>query len=164
MVKAWEAGEDAFPLENSPLVKDSRTEARICAVQALFQAKARGQDVADVAAEFAGARLKRRKADKKMFDAITAEAARGAERHAALIGANLLEEWPMDRLDAVHYALLWAATAELFARADVTPPVVINEFVNIAKGFVASPEEVAFVNATLDKIARAVRGEFFVKA
>ncbi len=161
MVKAWEMGEDAFPAENAPLVKDSRTEARICAVQALFQAKARGQGVAEVAKEFGVSRIKRRKADKKLFEAITAEAERGAERHDALIRANLLADWPAERLDAVHYALLWAATAELFARADVNPPVVINEFVNIAKGFAASPEEVAFVNATLDKIARAVRGEAF---
>jgi N utilization substance protein B len=162
MIKTWETGDDAFPLENTPLVKDSRTEARICAVQALFQAKARGQDVAEVAKEFEGARLKKRKADKKLFEAVTAEAARGAERHDALIRANLLAEWPAERLDAVHYALLWAATAELFARAEVKPPVVINEFVNIAKGFAASPEEVAFINATLDKIARSVRGEAFV--
>jgi N utilization substance protein B len=162
MTKPWELGDDAFPLENTPLVADSRTEARICAVQALFQARARGQAVAEVAKEFGTARLKKRKADKKLFELITAEAERGGERHAQLITANLIDGWTPERLDAVHHALLWAATAELFARADVKPPVVINEFVNIAKGFAARPEEVAFINATLDKIARAVRGEAFI--
>jgi N utilization substance protein B len=158
--KTWETGDDAFPPENSPLLADTRTEARLLAVQALAQARLRGQHPADVAAEFTAHRLKKRQADKKLFAAILAEAQSGAERHAQAIAANLLEGWPAERLDPVHYAILWAGLAELSAGAQTPPKVILNEYVNISKGF-CDPKETAFLNATLDKLARMVRGESF---
>lgn len=154
---AWQKGDDAFPALNGSLTGDSRTEARLCAVQALFSARASGVEVADVAAEML-ADVKARKADKLMFAAITTEAGEGAKRYQTMISSHLLDEWPLDRLDPVHYAILWAAAAELTARPDTPPKVVMNEFMNIAKGFASKPGEAGFINVVLEKLATAIRG------
>lgn len=162
---AWEGGEDAFPPENENLTGDRRTEARLCAVQALFQVIVADADGRTVARDFTAGRVKRTGADKKLFALIMAEAIGEAPvdnrtRYRDLVAAHLLEGWTLDRLDPVQYALLWAAAAELSAHTQVGPKVVINEFMNISKGF-AKPEEVAFVNAALDRMARKLRPDGF---
>lgn len=153
----WEAGDDAFPLENSPLTEDKRTEARICAVQALYQALLMGRDVADISKEFELARLGRRKADKKLFGLISGEAGEGKDRYFTMIKSSLREDWPWERLDNVLKALLWAGLAEMTANSAVGLPVVVNEYVNISKGFLP-PEQVGFVNRTLDAVGKSIRG------
>ncbi len=162
---AWEGGDDAFPPENENLTGDRRTEARLCALQALFQVIVTGADGKSVAKDFAAGRVKRTGADKKLFALIMDEAvgvapADNAPRYRDMVAAHLLEGWTLDRLDPVQYALLWAAAAEMSANTTVGPKVVINEFMNISKGF-AKPEEVAFINATLDRIARKLRPDGF---
>lgn len=153
----WDAGDDAFPRDGKNLSGDARTEARVCAVQALFSARSMGETVDDVAAGML-ADVKARKADAAVFAAIVSEAGDGAGRYETLIANHLLDEWPMSRLDPVLYALLWAACAELAARPDVPVKVVINEFLNIAKGFASKPSEVGFVNVVLDRVAPKIRG------
>lgn len=154
----WEKGDDAFPLEGEQLTGDRRTEARLCAVQVVFQAKAMGAHVHDIAGEFLP-NVKKRKADKKLFALITEESGVGADRYEAMIAAHLLEGWSLDRLDPVHFALLWAACAELTANIEVGPKIILNEYLNISKGF-AKAEDVAFINAALDRLARKIRGDF----
>ena len=153
----WQQGEDAFPKLRGSLTGDSRTEARVCAVQCLFAARASNGDVAETAADLLE-EVKSRKADKVLFAVITTEAGEGAVRYQSLIKVQLLEEWPLDRLDPVLYALLWAAAAELTSRPDTPAKVVMNEFINIAKGFASKPSEVGFVNVVLERISGVVRG------
>lgn len=153
----WQQGEDAFPKVKGSLTGDSRTEARVCAVQVLFSARASGLEVVDVAADLLD-EVKQRKVDKVLFAVITTEAGEGAARYQTLIKAQLLEEWPLDRLDPVHYALLWAAAAELTARPETPTKVIMNEFINIAKGFASKPSEVGFMNVVLEKMSAVVRG------
>ncbi|RYG59244.1 MAG: transcription antitermination protein NusB [Alphaproteobacteria bacterium] len=152
----WDNGDDAFPPENKGLTGDSRTEARLCAVQGLYQSLVMPADARDVAAEFEG-RLGRRKADKKMFRAIMAEAGEGAERFKVMLAAEIQENWEWDRMDPVLRALAWAGAAELSAIPDVPVAVVVNEYLNISKAFVTA-EEVAYLNRTLDSVAKKVRG------
>ncbi|MFZ2587401.1 MAG: transcription antitermination factor NusB [Alphaproteobacteria bacterium] len=153
----WQQGEDAFPKLRGSLTGDSRTEARVCAVQCLFAAKASGVEVAEMAADLLD-EVKARKADKVLFAVVTAEAGESAARYQTLIKANLVDEWPFDRLDPVHIALLWAAAAELTARPETPAKVVMNEFINIAKGFASKPSEVGFINVVLEKMSVAIRG------
>lgn len=152
----WEMGEDAFPPENTGLTGDSRTEARLCAVQGLYQSIIMLKDARDVAAEFEG-RLGKRKADKKMFRAIMAEAGEGTERYKTLLAAELQEGWEWNRVDPVLRALAWAGAAELTSNPDVPVAVLVNEYLNISKAFV-TPEEVGYLNKTLDSVAKKVRG------
>lgn len=160
----WSAGEDAFPAENENLTGDRRTEARLCVVQALFtmiiQNDADAVSGLVVMKEFLNGRVKRTAADKKLFTLVMDEAVRDAARYRSMLEAQLLEGWTLERIDPVQYALMWAAAAELSANTSVGPKVVLNEFVNIAKGF-AKPDEVAFINAAMDSMARAIRPDAF---
>lgn len=153
----WDAGDDAFPKDGKSLSGDARTEARVCAVQVLFSARGMDEAVDEVAAEML-ADVKARKADAALFAEIVAEAGDGAARYETLIANQLLDGWPLSRLDPVLYALLWAASAELAVRPDTPVKVIISEFLNIAKGFASKPNEVGFVNVVLDKVAAKLRG------
>ena len=154
----WEDGPDAFPETTSSLTGDRRTEARLCALQALF-AVGNGTDPVEVRKQFVS-ELKARKADRSVFDTIFDEATdshTNAEvRYHELIAAHLHEDWPIKRIDPVIKALLWAAAAELAANTKAPKGAVLNEFINISKGFCA-PKDVAFINAALDGIAKKLR-------
>ena len=72
----------------------------------------------------------------------------------------LPDDWPLARIDPVLRALLRAGGAEL-AMSDGPPPkVVINEYLDIARGFFTGPES-GIVNAVLDRMARLLRPEAF---
>lgn len=133
-----------------------RTEARLVAVQALFAARTMGSEVSDVAADLLPD-AKKRKADAALFAAIVAEAGEGANRYTTMLAAHMNDEWTIDRLDPVHYAILWAAAAELAAMPGTPTKVIINEYLNLAKGFESQPAEVGFLNAVLDKLAGKLR-------
>ena len=62
----------------------------------------------------------------------------------------------VDQLDPVERAILRAGAFELRDRLDVPAPVVINEWVEIAKGFGAT-ESFRYVNGVLDRVARELR-------
>ncbi|NBX85664.1 MAG: hypothetical protein EBQ80_00230 [Proteobacteria bacterium] len=151
----WETGEDAFPLDNAPLTGDSRTEARICAIQVVFQALVLQADVADMVKEFSG--LNKRKADRKLFKLLTDELALGLPRYTTMVQAELREEWPWARLQAVLRAILLVAAAEMTVNPSVGMPILANEYVNIGKGFLAA-DEVAFVHKMLEILGKKVRG------
>ncbi len=152
----WDNGEDAFPPENSGLTGDSRTEARLCAVQSLYTSLVMPRDARDVAADFE-TKLNKRKADKKLYRAIMAEAGEGTERYRTLLEAELQEGWEWNRMDPVLRALAWAGSAELTANAEVPVAVIISEYLNISKAFVTN-DEVSYLNKTLDGVAKKVRG------
>jgi N utilization substance protein B len=152
----WEDGDDAFPADNAPLVKDGRTEARICAVQALYATVLMKRAPVVVAEEFK-ARLTKRKADKKLFTLIMAEAEDGAERARGLLEAERQDNWDWDRMDPVLRALCLAGVAELGANTEAGTAILINEYLNIAKGFL-KPEDVTYIHRTLDGVAKKIRG------
>lgn len=133
-----------------------RTEARLAAVQTLFSARSMAQEVADTAADLLP-NVKQRKADAALYATIVAEAGEGATRYAAMLGAHMTDEWPLERIDPVHYAILWSAAAELACMPETPIKVIINEYLNIAKGFEGQPAEVGFINAVLDKLAAKLR-------
>ena len=62
--------DDDFPEEGVSLTGDKRTEARLCAVQSLYQVIFVGTDIKDVADSFLLHEIPDRKADKKIFKGI----------------------------------------------------------------------------------------------
>ncbi len=153
----WDEGEDAFPPEKRPLVQDSRTEARICAVQVCAQALLLNRDARDLAAEFTASQLPQRKADKKLFALVMEEAGTARERLWTLLQPELREGWEWPRMDPVLRATMWAAAAELSVQPTLPVAVLVNEYLNIAKGFLP-PEEVRFLHPVLDSVAKKIRG------
>lgn len=144
---------DAFPDEGS-ISGDSRTEARILALQAIFQHVFVNQPLNKVRDEFVQYYVNQRDADKKILVAILDDVAEHQERYEEMIAANLNEKWTYERIGLVEKSLLIAAVSELSLKS--TPPkVVLNEFINIAKGYF-NPKEVAFVNAILNTISKEI--------
>jgi N utilization substance protein B len=73
----------------------------------------------------------------------------------------MVEGWPLTRLDVTLRAILRAATWELLGRKDVPAPVVITEYVDVAKAFFEK-DEPRIVNGVLDKLAREIRPKEFL--
>lgn len=149
---------------NAPApAQNPRTAARLAAVQALYQSLLTGSPVDTVIAEFETYRSRGEAescpledADAALFgDIVRGAAARRDEIDARLV-AILPQDWPLERLETLLRAVLWAGAYELMARPDIPLEVVINEYVDAAHAFFAGKEP-AFVNAVLDRLARDVR-------
>jgi N utilization substance protein B len=142
---------------------DFRSATRLAIVQVLYQIEISGQPCGAVIAQFLthqegaiGVDEEAYDIDDELFAHIVAKV---DQDHGSLddhIATVLSREWSMDRLGATMRALLRAACYELVARSDVPARVVIKEYVDIARGF-HGLEETGFVNAALDRLARALR-------
>jgi len=75
-----------------------------------------------------------------------------------VIERNLSESWSKERIGHVMLALLRASVYEISSFQKIPFKIIINEYINIARGFF-NEKEVGFVNGILDKIAREVRDE-----
>lgn len=142
----------------------SRSVARLAAVQALYQMEVSGATTADVIADFIAGKLPREteasytdaEGDADLFKVLVEKA---VDRQATLdraIARHLSKGWRLERIDAVARAILRSGAAELEQRTDIPVAVVIDEYVEIAKAFFDGPEP-GFVNATLDAAARDLR-------
>ena len=143
----------------------SRSAARLAAVQALFQHEMEGTPVALLIHEFHLHRLGKTieedeyaGADVPFFDDVVRGALARLEEIDAAITARLAEGWSMDRLDRTMKAILRAGVYELIAREDVPIGAVVSEYVDVAKAFF-SGREPAFANGLLDAIGKQVRNK-----
>ena len=143
-----------------------RRAARLAAVQALYQMELAGEDAETVAEEFAAWRFGREpeitpgEPDEAFFGDIVRGVPHRQDDIDAAVTDCLASDWRLSRVDSILRAILRAGAYELIARPDVPARVVIDEYVELSTAFF-SGEEPAFVNAALDKLARARRtGEF----
>lgn len=149
-----------------------RTGARVAAVQALFQSEQTGESAETVADQFIRHRIGAGEgtdsfdegrvplAHIPLFQAILGAAATGAEAGDAEIRAHLQKDWTLERLDPVLRAVLRAAAAELLAAKEPPARVVINEYLDVARGFL-DEETSRFANGVLDAMAHALRPQEF---
>ena len=142
----------------------SRSAARLAAVQALYQLEMEGSAVAPLLHQFHEHRLGATiegatyaAAEQSFFDDVVkgVDARRG--EIDALIGDKLAKGWNLDRLDRPMRAILRAGTYELLARPDVPVASVISEYVDVAHAFYDKKES-GFVNGLLDAVAKGARG------
>jgi len=141
----------------------ARAAARLAAVQALYQHEMKATAVAALLHEFHQHRLgaeiegaEYAEADQDFFDDIVKGALARAEEIDRLVAARLSSGWSLDRLDKPMKAILRAGTYELLARADVSVPTVISEYVDVAHAFY-DRREAGFVNGLLDAVAKDAR-------
>ena len=142
----------------------SRSAARLAAVQALYQQEMEGTPTAKLIHEFHEHRLGATiedvtyaEAEVLFFDDIVAGVLARREEIDRKIQSKLAEGWNLERLDRPMRALLRAGTYELLARTDVPRASVIDEYVDVADAFYDKKEK-GFVNGLLDAIAKDVRG------
>lgn len=167
------AGSDQGPMSMAALAEAgsvARAQARLAAVQALYQMDLAATDLTDVITEFAGHRFGAdaedptvREADIELFSDIVKGVVSRQREIDPPLDSHLAAGWRLHRIDAIVRAILRSATFELVARPSAPARAVINEYVEIAKAFF-SEDEPRVVNAVLDKIARQMRpGEFAPK-
>ncbi len=140
-----------------------RSAARLAAVQALYQMDLIGAS-ADVALRDQMQHVPDTDAGdvaQSAFDpAMLGDIVRGVTARRGdideMLSAVLVEGWTLDRLEVVLRAILRAGIWELLVRTDIDAPVIINEYVNIAKDFFSGSEP-KLVNGMLDRLASTLR-------
>jgi N utilization substance protein B len=131
----------------------TRTKARECALQALYQLDTSGGSAGDVLAGL-WAHFEPVDDDTKSF----AEAlVRGAHREQELIDELIQRastNWKIERMARVDRNILRLAVYEILKRTDVPVNVTLNEAIELSKKY-GSEDSYAFVNGILDRIANS---------
>jgi N utilization substance protein B len=141
----------------------SRSAARLAAVQALYQHEMEKTPIPVLLHEFHNHRLgatiegvEYADAEVDFFDDLVSGAEARAAEIDGLIASKLMPDWPLHRLDRPMRQILRAGTYELLARIDVPTASAISEYVDVAKAFYGQ-REAGFVNGILDAVAKEVR-------
>ena len=134
-------------------MSSAKTNARKCAVQALYQWQMTGESLSRIEMNFLEEeRLKG--AQKNYFTEIFY----GVPKQLNEIDEALAEfvDRPVEKIDPVERAVLRIAVYELINRLDTPYKVIINEGVNLAKCFGADGSH-KYVNGVLDKVSQKKR-------
>ena len=129
----------------------SRHEARLAAVQFLFQRDFNPGDLEPALRDFWAAR-----GGKERVREFAEALVRGVEEHRAELDVLLgryAEHWEVGRMGAVDRNVMRVALFEMYHRPDIPPVVSINEAVELAKEF-GGLESGRFVNGVLDRACR----------
>ncbi len=144
----------------------SRRTARLAAVQALYEIDVAGASVDLVLLEF----LKKRwdcamgegdaplsKPDENLLSHLVRGTAERSRELDAFIKPVLSGSISMDRMESLLKTILRTAAFELTdPEGDVSAPIIISEYVDIAHAFY-SANETALVNGVLDRLAHEAR-------
>ncbi len=138
----------------------TRSQARRCAVQALYQWQLTGEDVAEIATQILEEK-DAKKVDTSYFRGLLSGVVKQVDVMDALLAPTL--DRSIGSLDPVELAIMRMGAYELKYHLEVPYRVVINESVELAKTFGADQGH-KYVNGVLDKLAASLRsGEFKLK-
>jgi len=131
----------------------ARHNARVKAMQALYQWDLAGTSLADIEAHFLSSQEMSR-VDLDYFR----ELLHSVPKQIDVIDKNLSDciDRPLEDLDPIERAICRIGAYELTARLDIPVRVVINESVEITKKFGADQGH-KYVNGVIDKLAQQVR-------
>lgn len=144
---------------------DRRRHARMAAVQALYQVEVGEGSPRAVIAEFVRHRLaedidglRLGEVDRTLFAELVEQVWRRRGEFDDIIAAVLDADWQVERLERLLRLILRCGVYELAQRTDIPAPVVMNEYVELARAFFGGKEP-AMVNGVLDRLARELRFE-----
>jgi N utilization substance protein B len=131
----------------------AKTNARKCAVQALYQWQMTGESLARIEMNFLEEELLKG-AQKSFFT----ELFFGVPKQLNVIDEALAEfvDRPVEKIDPVERAVLRISTYELINCLETPYKVIINEGVNLAKCFGADGSH-KYINGVLDKVSQKKR-------
>ncbi len=135
----------------------TRSQARRCAVQALYQWQLTGADVAEVVAQIMEEK-DAKKIDVSYFRGLLSGVVKQVDKIDALLTPAL--DRSVESLDPVELAIMRMGAYELQYNIEVPYRVVINEAVELAKTFGADQGH-KYVNGVLDKLATTLRSAEF---
>ncbi len=130
-----------------------KTEARRCAVQAIYQWQVAGANLSEIEAQFLVSSGLKGSA-KRYFG----ELLHGIPKELDALDKAMsgFVDRPIDEIDSVERAILRIGAYELLFKPEVPYRVVLNEGINLAKRFGADQSH-KYVNGVLDKISREQR-------
>ncbi len=135
-----------------------RGEARLAAVQALYQLEMSGRGVDAVVREFLDHRLPAEETADGVDAEHFANLVRGVVATQAdidpVVAAALAEGWSLKRIDATARAILRAGAYEALRRPDVPAGAVIDAYLTVADAFFDGAEQ-RFIHAALDAVMAA---------
>ena len=134
-------------------MSQAKTNARKCAVQALYQWQMSGDSLTRIETYFLDEQHLKG-AQKTYF----AELFHGVPKELTVIDAALAEfvDRPVEKIDPVERAILRIGAYELIHRLETPYKVIINEGVNLAKDFGAEGSH-KYINGILDKVSQKHR-------
>ncbi|WP_020178906.1 transcription antitermination factor NusB [Methylopila sp. M107] len=148
---------------------ETRSAARLAAVQALYQMDVSGAALPDTLAQFESHWLGKvvdgdeyKPADAAFFRDLVSGVLKQQRALDPQIDKTLQGGWPLKRVEAIMRAIFRAGAYELGKRRDVPVRVIISEYVDVAHAFF-DKEEAGMVNAVLDALARDLRAEDLAK-
>lgn len=140
-----------------------RRASRLAAVQALYQMELAGASAADAIADQAAREPdaetegdKRSPVDQVFFGDLVRGVRDRRDDIDRMIDGALSDDWALARLDAVLRAIMRSGVCELLTKPEIDAPVIINEYVEIAKSFFDGNEP-KMTNGVLDKLAKILR-------
>jgi N utilization substance protein B len=144
-----------LPDRGSPAAvrRSPRRRAREYALQGLYQWLVAGGSVRDIAEQLAGDEHFGR-ADAEYFNALLGVAIDQSASLDAIVAQAI--DRPLRDLAPVEHGILLLATAELRERSEVPYRVIVNEAIELAKGY-GGTDGYKYVNGVLDKIAKQIR-------
>lgn len=147
---------DDFPDHTRMLTDHPHTEARLRAVQALYQIHFAQQDEASVLRQLIA------QAEAVGTNALLSQIIQGVgadhARFQAMLEPRLKTGWTWARLHPVQRFIFLAAAYELAQQPATPVGVVVSEYVVITRALVGEAEA-GFVNGLLDNLAKMVRPE-----
>jgi len=135
--------------------KSARTRAREFALQALYQHLV-GRNPAEDIDSFTRDLIGFHKADAAHFDALLHGCIREGEQLDALITAHI--DRKLTEVSPIEHGVLWIGAYELRHCMDVPWRVVINECIELAKGF-GGTDGYKWVNGVLNQLAPQLRAQ-----
>lgn len=147
--------------KNQKIRGSARHLARVAAVQAVYQMEQNPDDRQDVVRQFLQARFGEDiqgsiEPDLNLFREITESLAKNLTIFDDQIAEQLTEKWTIERLPSLSRSILRCALYELTHVADVPTLVVINEYVEVAKGFLEK-KDVSFIHGVINAISEKIR-------
>ena len=139
--------------KGNPQGARARARARRLALQGLYQWQLSGAPAREIVAELEASQ-NTKDTDLEYFEALLKGIVAGGAELEALFTPHL--DRPAAQLDPIERGILLLSTYELKDRMDVPWRVVLNEAVELAKGFGAE-ESHKYINAVLDKTAAGLR-------
>ncbi|MCB1859212.1 MAG: transcription antitermination factor NusB [Gammaproteobacteria bacterium] len=128
-------------------------QARLHAVQAVYQWQMTGQDIREICSQFLSDQVTPR-VDTSYFSTLLV----GVQENLGELDSQLKEclDRSIESVDPVERAILRLGAYELILQPTVPYRVVINEAVELAKVFGAEQGH-RYVNGVLDKLSRKIR-------
>lgn len=144
---------------------EKRSNARLAAVQALYQMEIAAKGLNEVFAEFESFWMGReiegdqyKPAEGKLFRTLVEGVLAEQVAIDRKVDQLLADGWPLKRIEAIMRAVLRVGAFELIYRSETPVRVAISEYVDIASAFLER-DEVGMVNAVLDRLAKETRAE-----